>query len=159
MRKIEYVWVLLLLMIVLAISTLNVGAIFTSNNSYINNNTPFSTATPVPTATLVPGVTMDDAGVCKFFEVKTGFVGGTIEASGLGVPSVMRLKVDGKIFVLPVIESSIVRDAVTGKWTAQFATIDSGTGQPLVPDGEFEVGCFGANGTADGSGTKVTITR
>lgn len=102
---------------------------------------------------------LEGQGVCKFFDIEGGHVGGTIKASGLGSPSFLRLKVGNKIYKLPVIESTIVRDDTTAKWTAEFATVDPKTGQPLVPEGDYEVGCFGMNGTASGGGMDVTITR
>jgi hypothetical protein len=102
---------------------------------------------------------LEKEGRCKFFSVEDGYVGGTVGASGLGSVSILRLVNSEHVYKLPVIESSIVRDDVTGQWTAEFATIDPTTGQPLVSVGTYDVSCFGANGTASGAGMKVNITR
>ena len=103
--------------------------------------------------------TLEGQGVCKFFEIEDATLGESIKTSGLGTPTVLRLKVEGKTYKLPVIESTIVRDDVTSKWTAEFATVDPKTSQPLVPAGTFDVRCFGASGTASGGSVEVTITR
>ena len=102
---------------------------------------------------------LEKEGRCKFFSVEDGYVGGTVEASGLGTASILRLVDSEHVYKLPVIESSVVRDDVTGIWTAEFTTIDPATGQPLVTVGTYDVSCFGTGGTANGSGMKVTITR
>ena len=102
---------------------------------------------------------LEKEGRCKFFSVEDGYVGGTVEASGLGTASILRLVDSEHMYKLPVIESSVVRDDVTGIWTAEFATIDPATGQPLVTVGTYDVSCFGANGTASGAGMMVNITR
>ena len=102
---------------------------------------------------------MEKEGRCKFFSVADGYLGGTVEVEGLGLPSVLRLVNEEHIYKLPLIESSVERDDVTGRWTAQFATIDPATGQPLVSPGTYFVSCYGSNGTASGAGMQVTITR
>ena len=106
------------------------------------------------------GQTLEQKGVCKFTEINNGYVGGRISASGFGSPSILRLVNDDKIYKLPVIENTIIRDDGTGNWTAEFPTIDFTTGQPLVPTGQYDVHCFGGNGTADGGGNfTLEITR
>ena len=102
---------------------------------------------------------LEKEGRCKFFEVKDGFIGGMIEASGLGAPSVMRLNKDGVIYKLPVFEDSISKDSLTGVWTAKYFTVSPTTSQPLVDEGIYSVYCYGPSGTASGAGMKVEITR
>ncbi len=103
--------------------------------------------------------TLEEQKRCKFFTGSDAYLGGTVSASGLGVPSVLRLKNANGVYKLPVILSTVKRDDATGIWTAEFATIDPLTSQPLVPPGDYKGGCFGTNGTADGGGMKVTISR
>jgi hypothetical protein len=102
---------------------------------------------------------LEKEGRCKFFSVDDAYLGGTVRVTGLGAPSILRLKNENGIYKLPVVEGSINKDDVTGEWSAEFATIDPFTSQPLVPPGFYYAGCFGDNGTADGAGLKVTITR
>lgn len=103
-------------------------------------------------------VNMEKQGRCKFFTVSDAYLGGTVSVTGLGAPSVLRLKNENGIYKLPVILDSIDRDDTTGKWSAEFATIDPLTSQPLVPPGTYSAGCFGSNGTA-GTSLEVIITR
>lgn len=100
--------------------------------------------------------TLEHSARCKFFSVSDGYVGGTIEVSGLGAPSMLRLKNENGTYKLPVLVDTIKRDDTTGQWTAEFSTRNLSTSQPLVPEGTYDAGCFGTNGTADGSG-KFTV--
>ena len=105
------------------------------------------------------GGSMEKDGRCKFFTVDDTYLGGTVSVTGLGAPNILRLKNANGIYKLPVVLSSVERNDETGVWSAEFATIDPLTSQPLVPPGTYNAGCFGANGTADGFGLEVTITR
>lgn len=101
-----------------------------------------------------------ERGRCKLLSVEDGLVRGTISASGLGFPSYLRLKDATENYKLPVLQSNIVRDDVTGEWTAEFSGRDWMTGQALAPEGEYSVTCFGTEGTGDGIGVfAIKITR
>lgn len=107
--------------------------------------------------TEIPIYSMKSEGVCKFFSISDAYLGNTVTATGLGAPSLIRLQNDSGSYKLPVVSSEY--DAEGKVWTAEFATIDPLTSQPLVPPGTYSAGCFGDNGTASGGGWTVTISR
>lgn len=101
---------------------------------------------------------MERKGICKLVSIEDGYLGGTITATIKGSPSVLKLKADGKTYVLPLVPGSVVFNG-DGTSTAQFYTLDPVTGQALVPAGDYTARCHGTNGSNDGgSANTVSIS-
>ena len=101
--------------------------------------------------------TIEQQGRCKFTSVSDGYLGGTVSTTGMGAPNILRLQANGKIFKLPVVESSI-NQLDDGTFKAEYYTIDPFTSQPLVQPGAYKADCMGSGGTA-GLQFDITITR
>lgn len=100
---------------------------------------------------------MERKGLCKLVSIEDGALGGYVTAVVRGKPNKLKLKADGKTYVLPLVPGSEVANG-DGTFTAQFYTLDPVTGQALVPAGDYSVRCHGGSGSNDGSGNTVTIS-
>ena len=98
-----------------------------------------------------------EQGRCKFTSIESGYLGGTISVTGMGAPSVLRLKSGDVTYKLPVVVGSIKQNA-DGSFTADYYTIDPFTSQPLVQPGAYQADCLGAGGPA-GVQFDITIGR
>lgn len=125
-----------------------------SGETYLN--CPSDCDPPTPTPKYFES--MKRAGVCKLVSIADGYLGGTITAIIKGSPTTLKLKADGKTYVLPLVPGSVVYNG-DGTYTAQFYTMDPVTGQALVPPGDYTARCHGTDGSNDGgSNNTVTIT-
>lgn len=101
-------------------------------------------------------VGMRRAGICKLVSIDDAYLGGTITTTLKGLPSTLKLKADGKTYVLPVVPGSVMANG-DGTYIAQFYTMDPVTGQALVPAGDYSARCHGTGGSNDG-GSAHTVS-